>query len=70
LKEARLVAAREGITLRALVERALRNVVAESEQGGTFKLRDGSFKGEGLQPEFADASWNEIVRACFAGRSG
>jgi hypothetical protein len=60
LREARGLAARQNVTLRALVERGLRRVVAELASGETFKLRQASFKGEGLQPEFRHASWDRI----------
>jgi hypothetical protein len=60
LHQARKLAAREGITLRALLERGLHRVIAESKGGAPFKLRRASFKGEGLQPEFRDASWEKV----------
>jgi len=41
LKEAKLIAAREGTTLRALVEEGLRHVINEREKQKTgFRLRD------------------------------
>ena len=70
LNEARKLAAREGTTLRAIVERGLRSVLKNSRQDKAFKLRDGSFKGEGLQPEFQDASWEQIRSAIYEGRGG
>ena len=60
LREAREVAAREGVTLRTLLERGLHHVVAETKRGAAFKLRRASFKGEGLQPEFRNASWETL----------
>jgi succinylarginine dihydrolase len=69
LKEARKIAAREGTTLRALVERGLRRVVAENNKPPKkFKLRKVGFKGEGLAPEFKDATWAEILEAAYRGR--
>jgi hypothetical protein len=48
LKEAKLIAAREGTTLRSLVDEGLRHVIAEREQQKSgFRLRDGSFRGGG-----------------------
>ena len=71
LDDARKLAARERTTLRALVEQGLRQVVAERRKPKKpFKLRDGSFKGKGLSPEFADASWEEIRRAAYGDRGG
>lgn len=60
LREARKVAAREGTTLRHLVEEGLRRILAEKKRTRPFRLRLVTFKGEGLQPELRDASWDEI----------
>jgi hypothetical protein len=71
LDDARKLAAREGTTLRALVEQGLRQVIAERRaRKKPFKLRDGSFGGEGLQPEFADADWDKFLSAIYEGRGG
>jgi hypothetical protein len=60
LREARKVAAREGVTLRTLVERGLHRVVAETRREAPFKLRRASFKGRGLQAELRGATWDQI----------
>jgi hypothetical protein len=60
LREARKMAAREGVTLRTLIERGLHRVVTETKQATPFKLRRGSFKGKGLRLELRDASWDRI----------
>ena len=70
LREARKTADREGITLRALVEHGLRLAVAEKGKRTAFKLRDASFKGKGLQPELADASWEKLRELAYEGRGG
>jgi len=68
MREAREVAAREGVTLRELMERGLRRVVADSEcRKPTFKLRSASFKGKGLQTA---RSWEQIRDAAYEGRGG
>ena len=59
LDEARRVAAREGTTVRALVEEGLRRALAQ-RTAGTFRLRRATFKGQGLQPGVADGSWERI----------
>jgi len=61
LEEARHVAAREGTSLRALIEEGLRQVLAQrrSRRAG-FRLRDATFTGDGLSPEFAGESWPPI----------
>jgi antitoxin component of RelBE/YafQ-DinJ toxin-antitoxin module len=68
LREARKVAAREGITLSALMERGLHRVVAEATQGAPFRLRRASFKGNGLQPEVRHATWETIRDLAYEGR--
>jgi hypothetical protein len=65
LAEARRVAAREGVTLCALIERGLQRVVAEGKHAEPFKLRRASFKGAGLQEEFRDASWDRLRDAAY-----
>lgn len=68
LAEAQELARREGVTFKALTTEALRKLIAEKKQRKPFKLRDCSFKGEGLQPEFQDASWDKIRDAIYEGR--
>ena len=69
LNEARKIAARENTTLRALIEQGLRQVVKERKKPQKkFKLRKVGFKGEGLTPEFKDASWAEILEEAYRGR--
>jgi hypothetical protein len=67
LREARELAAREGVTLRALIERGLHRVVAETTPRRRFKLRKASFKGRGLQPEMRGASWDEMRDVIYRG---
>ncbi|HAM58823.1 MAG: type II toxin-antitoxin system VapB family antitoxin, partial [Candidatus Rokubacteria bacterium] len=71
LEEARKVAAREGTTLKVLIEQGLRKVVAERRQrAGAFRLRKASFKGNGLQPGAAGASWERIREMAYEARGG
>ena len=67
LAAAKELAAKEKTTLRAVVETGLRRVLEEHEQLPPFRLRDGSFKGRGFQPEFRDASWERIRDAIYEG---
>lgn len=57
--EARRFADDHGITMKALIEQGLREAMAKQEDK-PFKLRDGSVGGNGLTPEFQDASWEQI----------
>lgn len=64
-REARKFAAREGITLSALIERGLRRVLTKAKpfkepSNKPFKIRDGRFEGNGLRPELRGASWAAI----------
>jgi hypothetical protein len=68
LREVRKLAAREGVTLRALVERGLHRVVAETTKEPPFKLRRASFKGKGLQADLGDASWETLRDLAYKGR--
>jgi hypothetical protein len=68
LNEARRVATREGRTVRALVEEGLRKVLADRKKAAAFRLRRVSFKGEGLQPDVAGASWERIRELTYEGR--
>jgi hypothetical protein len=70
LNEARKLAAREGVTLRALVELGLRRVITEKKSGGAFKLRKASFKGKGLQPGAREAGWEDLRSLAYEGRGG
>jgi hypothetical protein len=60
LREVRELAAREGVTMRTLVERGLYRVVAETKHGAPFKLRRASFKGKGRQAKLREASWDTL----------
>lgn len=70
LEEARQLAAKEGTTVRALVEQGLRRVVAERKGRSVFKLRKATFKGRGLQAELVSATWEQIRDAAYEGRGG
>lgn len=70
LRKARTLAAREGTTLRALVERGLYQVVQQAKHGAPFRLRKASYKGRGLQPGAAGASWGRLRELAYEGRGG
>ena len=68
LREVRKVAAREGVTLRTLMERGLHRVVAETKRGAPFKLRRASFRGKGRQEDLGEASWEKLRDLAYEGR--
>ena len=65
LREVRKLAARQGVTLRTLIERGLRRVISDANPAKPFKLRRASFKGKGLQPEFQGVSWDRLRDAAY-----
>lgn len=67
LSEAKEVASREGTSVRALIEEGLRRVLEDRQHERSFRLRRASFRGIGLQPEFADGSWERIRDVIYAG---
>jgi CRISPR/Cas system-associated protein Csm6 len=69
-EEARKLAHTERTTMKALVEEGLRRIISERQRRGKFRLRKASFKGEGLQPHIAGASWDQIREQIYEGRGG
>jgi len=70
LREAKRVAARDGTTVRALIERGLRQALEEGKRSSRFRLRKASFRGKGLQPSLRGASWRRLRELACEGRGG
>lgn len=68
LARAKRLAAREGTTVRALIERGLRHVVEERQPRRRFTLRDASVGGNGLQDGTRGLSWDQIRALAYKGR--
>jgi len=68
LKQAKRLASEERTTVRALVEEGLRCLLAEREAAKPFKLRKVTFRGNGLQPQMAGATWQQVRDAAYQGR--
>jgi len=68
LADLKRLAAREGTTLKSLLEEALRKLIADRRRKAPFKLRKASFKGTGMTPEFENASWEDTRDASYKGR--
>jgi CRISPR/Cas system-associated protein Csm6 len=69
LDEARALAAQERTTVTALIEEGLRKTLRDRKRKGRFRLRKASFKGKGLNPDLADASWEKIRKLAYEERA-
>jgi Arc/MetJ family transcription regulator len=70
LIEAKRLAAREGITVRTLVEQSLRQAIRERSKRTEFRLRKATFGGEGLQSGVAERGWDRVRELTYEGRGG
>ena len=71
LNDAKRLAAREGTTLRELIETALRSLLKErKEKKKPFKLKDGSVTGNGLAPGLDWKDMHRIILASYGDRGG
>jgi len=70
LAEARNIAAREGITLRTLIEQGLRHAVSQCKQRRRFRLRKVTFKGRGRSATVRGAGWEQLRGLVYEGRGG
>lgn len=66
--EMRKLAQREQRTIKAIVEESLRRTLSERQRRSRFRLRKATFKGNGLQPHLAGASWDQILHLSYEGR--
>ena len=63
--EAKAYAKARGLSFREVLEEGLRFTLQQGQRNQQFLLRDGSFRGEGLQ---SDLSWAEIRQRIYEGR--
>ena len=68
LIQAKRAASDDEITLRELIESALREALKTREQSGNFRLRDASFGASGMQSELTDLSWEQLRELAYEGR--
>ncbi len=68
LDEAKTVAAREGTTVKTLIEQGLRQVLTQRKRGRPFRLRNATFKGRGLSPEAKGLGWERLRELAYEGR--
>lgn len=70
MKEARKIANQEHTTIKALIEEGLRLTIENRKRNSKFRLRKATFKGNGLQPDVASASWEKIRDLSYGARGG
>ena len=70
LEEAKRLAAREGTTVKALIEQGLRQIISAKKKPGVFRLRKATFKGQGLQSGVSTATWEQIRDMAYEGHGG
>ncbi|HEX5000317.1 MAG TPA: type II toxin-antitoxin system VapB family antitoxin [Terriglobia bacterium] len=68
LEAAKQIVAREGITLRELIETGLRQAIKDRKQLKPFRLRKASFRGKGLQAPMRGASWERLRELAYEDR--
>ena len=68
LMQAKRAASDDDITLRELIESALRQALRTREHSSDFKLRDASFGGAGMPTELTDLSWERLRELAYEGR--
>jgi Arc/MetJ family transcription regulator len=68
LTEAKKAAARDGTTLRTLVEHGLRHELKQRKSPLSFRLRKASFNGKGLQTAAKGLTWDQVRDLAYSGR--
>ena len=68
LTEAKLLAAQQETTVRALVEEGLRHVLEKRCRSEGFTLRSVTFRGNGVRPEVREGSWERIRDLIYESR--
>jgi hypothetical protein len=70
-REVRAFAARQGVSLKTVMERALRELLrGPGRNVKPFRLKKSSFRGEGLQPGVSYGDWDSIRSMIYEGRGG
>jgi predicted transcriptional regulator len=69
LHAARQVAAERRMTLRSIIELALRQYL-ESHAQASLRLRRHTFRGRGLQAGLSEGDWAAIHERAYEGRGG
>jgi hypothetical protein len=65
LRRAKATMARDAVTLRTLVEEGLGLALARRAASMPVRVEPVTFRGDGLQPEFAAAGWAQVRDAAY-----
>jgi len=66
MAEVKAAAAEDGRTVRSLVEEGLRKLLAERAEAPAVRtMRDATFTGTGMNPEFVDAPWEAFAELIY-----
>ncbi len=68
--KAKRLARERGVPFRALVEEGLRLLLREKPGRRRFRLRDASFRGDGLVSGHSETDWEQIRDIAYEGRGG
>ncbi|MFM8270364.1 MAG: DUF6364 family protein [Pseudomonadota bacterium] len=68
LKTAKKYAAERGLSLKTVIESALRNMIESNKRPIRFSLKDGSVEGKGISKEFENEDWKGLRQAIYKGR--
>jgi hypothetical protein len=66
IRAAREIARRDKTTVTELIETGLRGVIKQRSGEPTFILDDASVDGQGLQPAFRGARWEQVRDAIYS----
>ena len=67
LIRAKELAREQDVPLRSLAEEGLRMVIEKRSSRRPVNIEPVTFRGEGISPEFREASWQQIRDAAYEG---
>jgi len=68
LLEVQRIAREQKRTMRSVMEEALRATIDKYQRAQAFELPDASVDGNGPQPAFRDAGWEDLRSAAYGNR--
>lgn len=68
LKSAKKFASEKGLSLKTVIEIALRGMLDNNRRPVKFTLKDGSVDGKGVSEGFPEGDWEQIRSEIYKGR--